>query len=103
MIQLPPIAARHKSLHHDFRVRSDRTFVLDAQFRRDGLLDRRLLAEHAIGWEELEPQLERCTPGWGERITGVPAAARRTARPKPSAPDAPMIVTPSGVDTRRSI
>jgi len=50
-------------------------FSIAHVFRRDGLLDRRLLAEHAIGWEELEPQLERCTPGWGERITGVPAAA----------------------------
>ena len=50
-------------------------FSIAHVFRRDGLLDRRLLAEHAIGWEELEPQLERCTPGWGELITGVPAAA----------------------------
>ena len=50
-------------------------FSIAHVFRRDGLLDRRLLAGHAIGWEELEPQLERCTPGWGERITGVPAAA----------------------------
>jgi anaerobic selenocysteine-containing dehydrogenase len=50
-------------------------FSIAHVFRRDGLLDRRLLAEHAIGWEELEPQLERCSPDWGERITGVPAAA----------------------------
>jgi len=50
-------------------------FSIAHVFRRDGLLDRGLLAEHAIGWEELEPQVERCTPGWGERVTGVPAAA----------------------------
>jgi len=50
-------------------------FAIAHVIRRDGLLDRGLLAGHAIGWAELEPQLERCTPGWGERVTGVPAAA----------------------------
>src|SRR5262249_42894780 len=42
-------------------------FAIAHVIRRDGLLDRGLLAGHAIGWEELEPQLESCTPGWGER------------------------------------
>ena len=41
---------------------------------RDGLLDRELLSEHCVGWEELEPIVERCTPAWGEGVTGVPAA-----------------------------
>jgi anaerobic selenocysteine-containing dehydrogenase len=30
---------------------------------------------HVIGWDELEPLLQPCTPGWGERVTGVPAEA----------------------------
>jgi anaerobic selenocysteine-containing dehydrogenase len=41
---------------------------------RDGLADRRLLEDHSVGWDELEPQLEPCTPGWGEAVSGVPAA-----------------------------
>jgi len=42
---------------------------------RDDLLDHELLRDHAIGWGEVEPLLEPCTPGWGERVTGVPAEA----------------------------
>ena len=41
---------------------------------RDGLADRAFLAEHAIGFDELEPALQSCTPEWGERATGVPGA-----------------------------
>jgi anaerobic selenocysteine-containing dehydrogenase len=40
--------------------------------RRDGLIDRPFLAAHAIGWEELEPRLDGCTPAWAEAVTGVP-------------------------------
>jgi signal transduction histidine kinase len=50
-------------------------FAIAHVIRRDGLLDHGLLSNHAIGWEELEPLLEPCAPGWGERVTGVPAAA----------------------------
>ncbi len=50
-------------------------FAIAHVIRRDGLLDHELLREHSTGWDELEPLLERCTPGWGERVTGVPAAA----------------------------
>jgi anaerobic selenocysteine-containing dehydrogenase len=41
---------------------------------RDGLCDRQMLADHALGWDELEPRLAPCTPEWGEAETGVPAA-----------------------------
>ncbi len=41
---------------------------------RDGLADRELLGQHAVGWDELEPMLASCTPQWGESATGVPAA-----------------------------
>src|SRR5450631_812164 len=37
MIQLTALAARDKSLHHDFRVCGDRPLVLHAKFRRDGV------------------------------------------------------------------
>ena len=50
-------------------------FAMAHVIRRDGLLDHELLSNHAIGWAELEPLLDRCTPGWGETITGVPAGA----------------------------
>jgi anaerobic selenocysteine-containing dehydrogenase len=56
-------------------------FALAHVIRRDGLLDREFLEHHAIGFCELEPLLDGCTPGWGERITGVPAALiERAAR-----------------------
>jgi anaerobic selenocysteine-containing dehydrogenase len=42
---------------------------------RDGLTDQELLAEHAVGYDELEPVVSRCTPEWGERVTGVPREA----------------------------
>ena len=38
-----------------------------------GRIDRAFLAAHARGWEEIEAQLDACTPAWGEAITGVPA------------------------------
>jgi anaerobic selenocysteine-containing dehydrogenase len=50
-------------------------FAIAHVIRRERLLDHELLHERAIGWEELEPLLEHCTPDWGERVTGVPAAA----------------------------
>ena len=48
-------------------------FALAHVVRRDGLLDEELLAEHALGYDELASMLDECTPAWGERVTGVPA------------------------------
>jgi anaerobic selenocysteine-containing dehydrogenase len=48
-------------------------FALMHVIRRDGLLDERFLADHTVGWPELEPLLDPCTPAWGEAMTGVPA------------------------------
>lgn len=48
-------------------------FALLHVFRRDGLIDREFLASHTVGWEEVEPLLDDCTPVWGEATTGVPA------------------------------
>ena len=48
---------------------------------RDGLSDPRLLEDHAVGFEQLEPVVADCTPEWGERVTGVPAGLiERAAR-----------------------
>jgi anaerobic selenocysteine-containing dehydrogenase len=40
---------------------------------RDGLADQDFLRDRTVGWDELEPLLAPCTPGWGEELTGVPA------------------------------
>jgi anaerobic selenocysteine-containing dehydrogenase len=40
---------------------------------RDGHHDLDLLERHTVGWDELEPALEPCTPAWAERVTGVPS------------------------------
>ncbi len=47
-------------------------FAMLHVIRREGLIDRGYLARHALGWEEVEPKLDACTPDWGERVTGVP-------------------------------
>ncbi len=49
-------------------------FALAHVLRRDGLVDTAFVADHVLGFEELEPLLEPCTPQWGETTTGVPAA-----------------------------
>ena len=41
--------------------------------QREGLVDRDFVAQHTVGWDELEPMLAQCTPAWGEAQTGVPA------------------------------
>jgi anaerobic selenocysteine-containing dehydrogenase len=48
-------------------------FALLHVLRRDGLVDRGFIETHTVGWEELEPLLDDCTPSWGEATTGVPA------------------------------
>jgi anaerobic selenocysteine-containing dehydrogenase len=49
-------------------------FALLHVIRRDGLVDEDFVGHHTVGWDELEPLLEPCTPAWSERVTGVPAA-----------------------------
>jgi anaerobic selenocysteine-containing dehydrogenase len=49
-------------------------FALAHVLRRDGLVDRAFIDSHVLGYDELEPLLEPCTPRWGEDTTGVPAA-----------------------------
>jgi anaerobic selenocysteine-containing dehydrogenase len=48
-------------------------FALAHVIRREGLLDEAFIADHVLGYDELEPLLDGCTPAWGEEQTGVPA------------------------------
>ncbi len=50
-------------------------FAIAHVLRREGKIDRGFLAAHTIGWDELEPEIARCSPDWAAPITGVPAAA----------------------------
>ena len=63
-------------------------FALLHVIRRDGLLDEAFLAAHTTGWDEIEAEVGRCDPAWGEAATGVPAAlieqAARIYAPGPS-------------------
>ncbi len=48
---------------------------------RDGLIDRRFIDAHTVGWSEIEVQALACDPHWTESQTGVPAAlVERAAR-----------------------
>ena len=48
-------------------------FAMLHVIRAAGRIDRTFLAAHSKGWEEIETQLDACTPAWGEATTGVPA------------------------------
>jgi anaerobic selenocysteine-containing dehydrogenase len=49
-------------------------FALAHVIRRDGLVDEDFVRASVLGYDELEPLLEPCTPAWGEERTGVPAS-----------------------------
>ena len=49
-------------------------FSLLHVIRRDGLVDEEFVEHSTLGWDELEPLLEPCTPAWGEQVTRVPAS-----------------------------
>jgi len=49
-------------------------FTMMHVLKREGMIDREFLAANTVGWDELEPMLDSCTPEWGEAETGVPAA-----------------------------
>ncbi len=48
-------------------------FALLHCLRRDGHFDDAFIAAHTSGYEEIEADIERATPDWGEAQTGVPA------------------------------
>jgi anaerobic selenocysteine-containing dehydrogenase len=56
-------------------------FALAHVIRREGLVDEAFVRDCVLGYDELEPLLEPCTPAWGEERTGVPASLiERVAR-----------------------
>ena len=48
-------------------------FAMLNAIRAAGRIDQSFLAAHALGWEEIDAQLDACTPAWAETVTGVPA------------------------------
>jgi anaerobic selenocysteine-containing dehydrogenase len=48
-------------------------FAMMGTIHREQLVATSLLADCAVGFDELEPTLADCTADWGERVTGVPA------------------------------
>jgi anaerobic selenocysteine-containing dehydrogenase len=49
-------------------------FALLHAIRSEGQLDEEFLAARTLGWDEMAPLLDTCTPEWGEEVTGVPAS-----------------------------
>jgi len=49
-------------------------FAMLHVLKRKGMIDRAFLAAHTVGWNELEPVIDRCTPDWAAPITGLQAA-----------------------------
>ena len=69
--------ARAADLHLQLAPGTDAAlaFALLHVLRREGMIDRRFLAGHVLGWNEVEPMLDGCTPSWAEGATEVPAPA----------------------------
>ena len=49
-------------------------FAMLHVLKREGMIDRAFLAAHTVGWDELEPVIDRYTPDWAAPITGLQAA-----------------------------
>jgi anaerobic selenocysteine-containing dehydrogenase len=69
--------AKAADLHLQLAPGSDAAlaFALLHVLRREQMIDRHFVAEHVLGWDEVEPMLDGCTPSWAERVTEVPASA----------------------------
>jgi anaerobic selenocysteine-containing dehydrogenase len=48
-------------------------FAFAHVIRRDALVDEAFVRDCVLGYDELEPLLDACTPAWAEERTGVPA------------------------------
>lgn len=48
-------------------------FAILHVLRAEGLIDRGFIDAHTLGYDELEPLIEPCTPAWAETETGIPA------------------------------
>jgi len=69
--------ARSADLHLQLAPGSDAAlaFALLHVLRREGMIDERFIDSHVLGWDEVGPTLDRCTPSWAEGVTDVPASA----------------------------
>ena len=65
--------AAEASLHLQVFPGSDAAlaFAMLHVLKREGMIDRAFLAQHTIGWDELEPIVDRCAPDWAAAITGL--------------------------------
>ena len=61
------------ALHLQLRPGSDAAlaFSLMHVLMEEDALDKGFIEKYTIGWEELKPQVQKCTPSWGERQTGL--------------------------------
>lgn len=73
-VKHPTAAAAHLHLQPFPGSDAALAFAIAHVLRREGRIDRAFLAAHAIGWEDLELEIARCSPEWAAPITGVPAA-----------------------------
>ncbi|MGD9536004.1 MAG: molybdopterin-dependent oxidoreductase [Alphaproteobacteria bacterium] len=78
VVVIDPIAhptAKQADLHLQPFPGSDAAlaFAMMHVLKAEGLIDRGFLAEHTVGWLELEALIEPTTPAWAEAQTGVPA------------------------------
>jgi anaerobic selenocysteine-containing dehydrogenase len=49
-------------------------FAMLHVLKREGMINRAFLTQHTIGWDEIEPIIDRCSPEWAAPITGLNAA-----------------------------
>ena len=78
VVVVDPIAhetARQADIHVQLRPGTDAAFAFALLYvmLTESLLDRAFLAEHTIGWEEIEPLVSECTPQWAAEICGLSA------------------------------
>lgn len=73
-VKHPTAAAAHLHLQPFPGSDAALAFAIAHVLRREGKIDRAFLADHAIGFEALEPEIARCSPEWAAPITGVSAS-----------------------------
>lgn len=75
------LTAAEADLHLQPRPGTDAAlaFAMLNALRERGAFDDSFIAANTVGFDEVEADIERCTPEWGERMTGVPASSIRRA------------------------
>ena len=75
------LTAAEADLHLQPRPGTDAAlaFAMLNALRERGAFDDSFIAANTVGFDEVEADIECCTPEWGERMTGVPASSIRRA------------------------